>query len=51
MSIDLYDKPFEDWYRWDEQWDSINSRYPTNIIEWTFEEKRLIELMKKANIE
>ncbi|MDZ7606070.1 MAG: hypothetical protein U5K79_10895 [Cyclobacteriaceae bacterium] len=50
MSIEQYAKPYEDWSRWDEQRDTINSNYPTNIVEWTVEEKRLIELMKKANI-
>ena len=47
MSVDLYKQPLNSWY-WGEELDSIKSRYPRYIVEWTQEEKRLIELMKKA---
>jgi len=47
MSLKLYEQPFDYWY-WGDEMDSIKSKYPRNIVEWTQEEKRLIELMKKA---
>ena len=47
MSIDLYKQPFDYWY-WGAELDSIKSRYPRHIVEWTQEEKRLIALIKKT---
>ncbi len=42
-----YQQPFDDWDGRKET-DSIIAQYPRNIIEWTAEEKRLMELTKKA---
>ena len=47
MSIDRYEQPFEYLYH-GVALDSIKSRYPRHIVEWTREEKRLIALMKKT---
>ena len=47
MSMELYQKPLEYWY-WQPELDSINSKYPRNVLEWTREEQRLLDLMKKA---
>lgn len=48
LSIELYDRPFDFWYAMGHEFASIKERFPRNIIEWTTEEQRLNELMKKA---
>ena len=47
MSLELYQRPLEYWY-WQPELDSIKSKYPRNVLEWTREEQRLLDLMKKA---
>lgn len=48
MSMERYQKPLDYWY-WQPELDSINSKYPRNVLEWTKEELRLLDLIKKAN--
>ena len=45
-SLELYDQPFDYWYREPER-DTIHRKFPRNILEWSIEEQRLNELMKK----
>lgn len=47
FSLDLYNQPFENWY-WGAELDSIKRQYPRNILEWSTEEQRLNELIRKA---
>ncbi|MEQ8531749.1 MAG: hypothetical protein RIB86_07845, partial [Imperialibacter sp.] len=47
MSLELYQRPLEYWY-WQPELESIKSKYPRNVLEWTREEQRLLDLMKKA---
>ena len=47
MSLELFDQPFDKWY-WEPELDTIKSQFPRNILEWSTEEQRLNELMKKA---
>jgi len=47
LSIELYNEPFDHWY-WEPELDSIKMIYPRNILEWSIEEQRLNELIKKA---
>lgn len=49
MSLERYQQPLEYWY-WQPELDSIRSKYPRRVLEWTREEKRLLEVMKKAGI-
>ena len=57
MSLELFNEPFEHWYPFDhvypseEEKDRINAKYPRIVIEWTPEEKRLMNLLKKAGNE
>ena len=48
MSKELYNHPFEQWYR-GEEYDLIKAKYPRNILEWTLEELRLKELLNKSD--
>ncbi|MEQ8473711.1 MAG: hypothetical protein RIC35_21115 [Marinoscillum sp.] len=47
MSLSLYNQQFDTWY-WEPERDIIKRQFPRNILEWSTEEKRLIELIKKA---
>ena len=47
MSLELFDQPFDNWYR-EPELDTIKNQFPRNIIEWSTEEQRLNQLMKKA---
>lgn len=46
MSMELYDKPFYEWYSGDEFYE-IKDKYPLHFLEWTLEEKRLLQLLNK----
>ena len=47
LSFELYNQPFENSY-WPSKFDSIKTVYPRNIIEWSSEEERLQNLIKKT---
>jgi len=47
LSLEIFGIPFENG-GWNPEFDSIRSRYPKNILEWTNEEKRLLELINKS---
>ena len=47
MSLELYNRPVDEWY-WEQELDTIKRQYPRNILEWSAEEQRLNELIKKA---
>lgn len=46
MSYELYNQPFDYWYR-DREYLRIREMYPRNVLEWTEEEKRLLELLNR----
>ena len=48
MSVELYDKLYHD-LSFAKERDPIRIKYPNNVVEWTSEEKRLINLMNEAN--
>ncbi len=47
MSLELYSQSFDEWY-WEHELDTIKRQYPRNILEWSTEEQRLNNLIKKA---
>ncbi len=47
MSINLYGEPISNWLQGKELY-NIKLKYPMNIVEWTEEEKRLIQLLEKT---
>ena len=47
LSLERYDQSFENWY-WGPELDTIKRQFPRNILEWSTEEQRLNELIKKA---
>ncbi len=54
MSLELFNKSFEYWHPFDNRYPSeeqvsINAKFPRIVIEWTPEEKRLINILKKAS--
>jgi len=44
MSFQLYDQPFNNWQK-NEKYDSVITKYPRILLEWTPEELRLKELL------
>ena len=50
MAYELYNKPYAALYDWSET-SPIKGRYPKSLVEWTPEEKRLMELMSRAGKE
>jgi hypothetical protein len=49
LYYELYQKPYEQQY-WHSEPDTIKRLFPRNIIEWSKEEERLNELIKKTKI-
>ena len=47
LSLELYGQPFDYW-DWEPEKYMIETRYPRVILEWTTEEQRLNELLKKV---
>ena len=46
MAYEQYNKPYIALYDWSEK-EPIKARYPKRLVEWTPEEKRLMELVGK----
>jgi hypothetical protein len=48
-SLKLYNRPYDDFEDWEDESYSIRGMYPKNILEWSSEELRLNELIKKSS--